>query len=176
MRVFAFIVIAAVGAAPHAGAAQAGAMPPPAQQAPTTPPPASPSSATQAATPEPQAQSRPDYSYAPQGRRDPFRSLIGTGGDPAPPPRRMADGLAGMRIEELSVRGIMQTRSQLVAMVQGTDNRTYLLHEGDHVADGVVKAVVSDGLVMLQDVSDPRGEPRTREVRRLLKSYEDDQR
>lgn len=116
------------------------------------------------------------YTYSPQGRRDPFLSLLGTGGDPAPPPRKMVDGLAGMRVEDLSVRGIMQTRNQLVAMVQGTDNRTYVLHEGDKVADGVVKAVVADGLVMLQDVSDPRAQDRTREVRKLLKSFEDNQR
>ena len=88
----------------------------------------------------------------------------------------MVDGLAGMRIEDLSVRGIMQTRNQLVAMVQGTDNRTYVLHEGDKVADGVVKAVVADGLVMLQEVSDPRAQERTREVRKLLTSFEDNQR
>ncbi|MGE0449166.1 MAG: hypothetical protein AB7Q29_06220 [Vicinamibacterales bacterium] len=116
------------------------------------------------------------YTYNPQGRRDPFVSLMGTGGDAAAPPRRMADGVAGMRVEDMSVRGIMQTRSQLVAMVQGTDNRTYVLHEGDRIADGIVKAVVADGLVMLQDVDDPRAPERTREVRKLLKSFEDNQR
>jgi len=72
------------------------------------------------------------------------------------------------------VRGIMQSRERLVAMVQGSDNRTYLIHQGDKLADGVVKSITPQGLVLVQDVSDPRAKEKTREVRKLLKSPDDE--
>jgi Tfp pilus assembly protein PilP len=81
---------------------------------------------------------------------------------------------AGIRVDELSVRGIMQSRERLVAMVQGADNRTYLIHQGDKLADGVVKSITPQGLVLVQDVSDPHATDKTREVRKLLRTPEDD--
>jgi Tfp pilus assembly protein PilP len=74
----------------------------------------------------------------------------------------------------MSVRGIMQSRERLVAMVQGSDNRTYLIHQGDKLADGVVKSITPQGLVLVQDVSDPRAKEQSREVRKLLRSPEDE--
>ena len=113
------------------------------------------------------------FTYAPDGRRDPFQSLIGTGGDPKAA-KPTAAGIAGIRVDELSVRGIMQSRERLVAMVNGPDNRTYLIHQGDKLADGVVKSITPQGLVLVQDVSDPRAKEKTREVRKLLRSSEDE--
>ena len=113
------------------------------------------------------------FTYAPDGRRDPFQSLIGTGGDPKAA-KPTAAGIAGIRVDELSVRGIMQSRERLVAMVNGPDNRTYLIHQGDKLADGVVKSITPEGLVLVQDVSDPRAKEKTREVRKLLRSSEDE--
>lgn len=113
------------------------------------------------------------YNYEPAQRRDPFQGLT-TGGDPTAAPKRSGDGIAGMRVDDLAVRGIMQSRDRFVAMVQGADNRTYLIHQGDKLADGVVKSVTPDGLVLLQDVNDPRATEKTREVRKLLRSAEDE--
>ena len=113
------------------------------------------------------------FTYSPDGRRDPFQSLIGTGGDPKAA-KPAAAGIAGIRVDELSVRGIMQSRERLVAMVNGPDNRTYLIHQGDKLADGVVKSITPQGLVLVQDVSDPRAKEKTREVRKLLRSSEDE--
>lgn len=133
-----------------------------AQAAPATPaaPPATPPAST--------------FTYSPEGRRDPFQSLIGTGGDPKTAPKPTAAGIAGIRVDELSVRGIMQSRERLVAMVQGPDNRTYLIHQGDKLADGVVKSITPQGLVLVQDVSDPRAKEKTREVRKALRTPEDE--
>ena len=114
------------------------------------------------------------YSYNADGRRDPFQSLTGTGGDSKAVPRPTIAGIAGIRIDDVSVRGIMQSRERLVAMVQGPDNRTYLIHQGDKLADGVVKSITPIGLVLVQDVSDPRAKEKTREVRKLLRSAEDE--
>ena len=76
-------------------------------------------------------------------------------------------------VGEISVRGVMQSRAALVAMIQGPDNRTYLIHQGDKLADGVVKSVTPQGLVVVQNISDPLSVQKQREVRKLLRSLED---
>lgn len=114
------------------------------------------------------------YSYNADGRRDPFQNLVGTGGDAKVAPKPPAAGIAGINIEDLSVRGVMNSRERLVAMIQGPDNRTYLIHQGDKLADGVVKSITPQGLVLVQDVSDPRAKEKSREVRKLLRSSESD--
>lgn len=113
-----------------------------------------------------------DYSYRPDGRRDPFASLVGAGTD-ARVPSKKGDGPAGFMVGEISVRGVMQSRGSLIAMVQGPDEKTYLVHQGDKLADGVVKNVTPQGLVVVQDVSDPLSVQKHREVRKLLRSLED---
>src|SRR6185436_7798242 len=69
------------------------------------------------------------YTYESGGRRDPFVSLIGTGIEPPVAAPKSADGPAGMTVNEISVRGVMQSRAGLVAMVQGPDKKTYLVHQ-----------------------------------------------
>ena len=114
------------------------------------------------------------FTYNSDGRRDPFQSLLGTGGDAKSAPKPTGAGITGIRVDELSVRGVMQARERLVAMVQGPDNRTYLIHQGDKLADGVVKSITPQGLVLVQDISDPRAKEKTREVRKTLRSAEDE--
>ena len=139
------------------------------QAAPAAPPTASPATAPSAADPQPMP-----YTYSPEGRRDPFQSLTTSSADGKSAPKPTAAGIAGIRVDELSVRGIMQSRERLVAMVQGTDNRTYVIHQGDKLADGVVKSITPLGLVLVQDVSDPHATEKTREVRKLLRTPEND--
>jgi len=76
-------------------------------------------------------------------------------------------------VGEISVRGVLQSRKSFVAMIKGPDNKTYLIHQGDKLADGVVKTVTPQGLVVLQDISDPLSAQKQREVRKLLRSLED---
>ncbi len=137
-----------------------------------------PSVSAQSAPAPPKAESQPaaPFNYDAEGRRDPFLSLTGggTGSDAKALPKPTAAGIAGIRVDELSVRGVMQSRERLVAMVQGPDNRTYLIHQGDKLADGVVKSITPHGLVLVQDVSDPRAKEKTRDVRKRLRSPEDE--
>lgn len=143
---------------------------------------AKPSTATpSAATPPAAAVVVPDafplsgpYTYKSDGRRDPFQNLSGTGGDPKAPPRAPVAGIAGIRVDDLSVRGVMQSRDRLVAMIQGPDSRTYLIHQGDKLADGAVKSITPQGLVLLQDIVDPRAKDRTREVHKALRTSDDE--
>jgi Tfp pilus assembly protein PilP len=117
-----------------------------------------------------------EYSYKADGRRDPFLGMgaaaATTSGAVSGSVRR-ADGPSAFMVGEISVRGVMQSKSKFVAMIKGPDNKTYLIHQGDKLADGVVKTVTPQGLVVLQDISDPLSAQKQREVRKLLRSLED---
>ena len=115
----------------------------------------------------------PNFEYAPQGRRDPFISLVNRGKDEQRPERRRdgkrAEGVPGMLTGELTVRGIMQTRGAWVAMVSGPDGKVYTVRAGDKLADGVIRQVTATSVVILQEVNDPLSLEKQREVRKFLR-------
>jgi Tfp pilus assembly protein PilP len=148
----------AVGAQAPAGGSAVKA---PAQAQPVAPPAAKP------ATPPPDP-----YTYQADGRRDPFLSLVGTGSEARAIPGKR-DGPAGLTVAEVSVRGVMQSRGALIAMIHGADNKTYIVHQGDKLADGTIKTITPQGLIVVQEVSDPLSLVKQREVRKLLRSLED---
>ena len=113
-----------------------------------------------------------NYTYQAEGRRDPFLSLTSNVSDNKAPMTR-AEGIGGLTVTDLSVRGVMKSRGSLIAMVQGPDKRAYVVHQGDKFADGTVKAVTVEGLVIVQQVNDPLSLVKQREVRKLLRSVED---
>jgi type IV pilus assembly protein PilP len=129
-------------------------------------------SAAQPAAPRPEPPAE-TYNYNPDGRRDPFLSLVGAGNDQRGAPSRRGEGIAGMTLAEISVRGVLQSRGTLIAMVQGPDNRTYMVRQGDKFADGVVQSVTAEGLMIVQEVNDPLSLIKQRVVRKPLRSLED---
>jgi Tfp pilus assembly protein PilP len=147
--------------------------PPAAPAAAATPPPvtaSAPNGAPAAKTAEPAAES---YTYEADGRRDPFLSLTAAVESRAPLTR--AEGVAGIAVGELSVRGVLKSKGSLIAMVQGADKRAFVVHPGDKLFDGTVKAVTVEGLVIVQQVNDPLSLVKQREVRKTLRSVEDAQ-
>ena len=117
-----------------------------------------------------------NYEYAADGRRDPFLSLVNRGVDAAALGQQQvkrAEGVPGLLTAEITVRGIVQTRGAYVAMVAGADNKVYSVRAGDKLADGVVRAVTSDAVVILQEVNDPLSLEKQREVRKLLRGGEE---
>lgn len=165
----AFVVALSLGLLPSGITAQT-------PSAPAAKPPQTPAAAeapAEAQTPEPPTPPAAEpYSYQPDGRRDPFLNLLARGNEP----RRGLDrpeGTAGLMTAEVTVRGVVESRGELVAMVQGPDRRSYTIRQGDKLMDGVVKAIIVDGLVVTQDVNDPLSLVKQREVRRLLRSVED---
>ena len=54
-------------------------------------------------------------------------------------------------------------------MVQGPDNKTYLVRQNDKLLDGTVKAITAQGLVILQEVNDPLSLVKQKEVRKMLR-------
>jgi Tfp pilus assembly protein PilP len=78
-----------------------------------------------------------------------------------------------MTVAEVSVRGIMQSRGALIAMVEGPDKKTYVVHQGDKFVDGAIKTITPQGLVVVQDINDPLSLVKHREIRKMLRSIED---
>jgi type IV pilus assembly protein PilP len=102
------------------------------------------------------------YRYDPQGRRDPFRSLIG------PTPRidagQRPEGLPGFLIDELKLQGIFRTRQGFTAMFNAPDNKGYSVRIGDKVLDGEIVRITATSVVFRQEVNDPTRIERYREV------------
>lgn len=118
----------------------------------------------------------PNYEYSPDGRRDPFISLVNRGDagvDTGAATAKRAEGVPGMLTAEMTVRGIVQTRGAWVAMVSGPDGKVFTVRAGDKLADGVIRMVNATTVVILQEVNDPLSLEKQREVRKFLRGGEE---
>lgn len=115
------------------------------------------------------------FTYNPEGRRDPFVSLLRRGADPQRGEAARPSGIAGLLVSEVSVRGIVGSRNGLVAVLQGADGRTYIVRQGDALFDGVVRSITEDAVVFLQQVNDPLSLDKQREVRKVLRQTQEAQ-
>jgi Tfp pilus assembly protein PilP len=113
------------------------------------------------------------YAYSPEGRRDPFVSLLKRAADVRARQGKAPAGVTGFLVSELVLKGIMQSRSDHVALVTGPDNKTYMVRANDRLLDGSVRAITADTLVCLQDVNDPLSLTKQREVRMTLRAVAD---
>ena len=93
------------------------------------------------------------FTYDARGRRDPFISLA-LGMNVLPPEERIP-GLGGMLIQEVSLRGLVRTSEGYIAMIQGTDNKSYFAREGERMYDGMIEAIDSEKVVFRQEINDP---------------------
>jgi len=110
------------------------------------------------------------YTYDAAGRRDPFVTLLGRGGDVPAPGAARPQGLAGILIGEATLKGVMKTaRGDYVALLQSPDNKTFIAHTGDKVLDGAVKSISAAEVVFTQDVNDPLSLVKQREVRKAIR-------
>jgi len=144
----------------------------PAKPKPGTPAPAAaPAQPPAGQTAQPPAEGPSTFTYNPDGRRDPFISLLGRGSDPKSKGTRPA-GVPGLLINEVSVKGIVRNTSGFVALIQGPDNKTYVVKAGDRLMDGTVKSIVQDAVVFSQDVNDPLSLVKQKEIRKVLRSVD----
>jgi hypothetical protein len=137
------------------GAAAQASAPPPATDAATTP-----------AAPQ-------GYSYNAAGRRDPFVPLFNRGADPRATVVNRPEGLPGVAVGEVAIKGIVHSRGAYIAMLQAPDNKTYVVRNGDRLFDATVKAVTADAVVFVQQVNDPLSLVKQREIRRPLRPIEE---
>jgi type IV pilus assembly protein PilP len=115
------------------------------------------------------------YSYNPQGRRDPFVSLmrpVGPQGGKVRP-----QGLPGFLIQEVALKGVVKTQggglgsaaqAGYIAILQGTDGKSYFVTVGQRLFDGAIVAVDASSVSFRQEVTDPLSPVRTRDVRKTL--------
>jgi Tfp pilus assembly protein PilP len=108
------------------------------------------------------------FSYDPGNRRDPFKSLL------AGPERTelrgpRPEGIPGLLIDEIDLKGIWRTGKGFVAQVVATNQKkTYLLKEGDQLYDGDVVSINHAEVVFKQIVQDPTALKPFREVVKSL--------
>lgn len=133
-----------------------------------------PAPASPSAQPKPDQQTAAEvYSYNPEGRRDPFVSLLFRGTESRPNRENRPDGPAGLMITEIGIRGILRSRDGFVAMISGPDSKTHIVHAGDKLLDGSVKAITADSVIFSQDVNDPLSLVKQREVRKYLRATQE---
>jgi Tfp pilus assembly protein PilP len=113
-----------------------------------------------------------DFTYKAEGRRDPFVSLVGRGSEPRASASRV-EGLPGMLINEVSLKGVMKERAGFIAMLQGPDKKTYVVRAGQRLLDGRLKSITADSVVFAQEVTDSFSLVKQREVRKTLRSGEE---
>jgi Tfp pilus assembly protein PilP len=155
---------AAPASAPHATPAA-----PVPQAAPATVP--APPAAPAAVGPELEPQG---YTYRPDGRRDPFTSLLMRGSQTQKPSvGARAVGLSGLETSEVTLKGTIASQGGYVGILQGADNKTYIVRSGDRLLDGMIRTITQDSMVVTQQVTDPLSLEKQREVRKVLRQTEE---
>jgi Tfp pilus assembly protein PilP len=147
-----------------------------------TPQPGSPvavTPATAVVAPAEPGQAKPDavdpqgFSYNPEGRRDPFVSLLRRGAsESATTGSKRLAGLAGLGAAEVSLRGTVKSEGAWVGILEGADSKTYIVRAGDKLSDGSIRSITADSMVILQQVNDPLSLQKEQEVRKLLRQTE----
>jgi Tfp pilus assembly protein PilP len=138
------------------------------------PPASSAATAPAAQTAAPVQTDSPGYTYDRQGRRDPFVSLMRRGSE-MDRTRQAArvPGISGLEVSEVVLKGTMQSRTGYVALVEGTDKKTYIVRSGDRLLDGTVRTITANTMVISQQVNDPLSLEKQREVRKTLRQTDE---
>ena len=78
-----------------------------------------------------------------------------------------------MNVSDITVTGVAQIGGAYLAMVQGPSGKTYIVYPGDRLRDGTIRSITPQGLVMVHEINDPQSLARQREVRKVLRSFEE---
>jgi Tfp pilus assembly protein PilP len=164
------LLIATVASAGQTASAAAAKTPAPAAVAAAT----ATTAAAQAESKDAAAPLEPQgFTYNPDGRRDPFVSLQRRGSDERANRGVRPSGLAGISTSEISLRGTMKSPGGFVGILQGVDNKSYIVRVGDKLFDGSVRSITADAVVIRQQVDDPLSPQKEREVRKQLRQTEE---
>ena len=114
------------------------------------------------------------YTYSPGGRRDPFISLLLRGSQTQRPSvGARAAGLSGLETSEVTLKGTIASQGGFVGILQGSDNKTYIVRAGERLLDGTIRTITQDSMVITQQVTDPLSLEKQREVRKVLRQTEE---
>ena len=117
---------------------------------------------------------RNGFIYNAAGRRDPFISLAKpiASDDAARGPKR--PGIEGFLLQEISLKGVVKNIDGWIAVLEGPDRKGYFVRVGQRMYDGVITAVDGAGLTFRQEITDPLSPAKSRDVRRLLNSAQEE--
>ncbi len=117
---------------------------------------------TQAATPAPVVMALEPIRYRPEGRRDPFSSLV------APPSEETAVDVGGYKLS-----GIVWQRNQYFALLETPDGLGHILKVDDRLGPGTrVKEITKDAVLIEMTGRQTPGQPATRTIRLELEKKE----
>jgi Tfp pilus assembly protein PilP len=120
----------------------------------------------------PQAPPAEPYTYNPEGRRDPFVSLVSRGFQ-TDSTGKHAEGLSGLSTSEIVLSGILQSAGGYLALVKAPDGKNYTAHVNDRLADGTIRSITPSYMVIMQEVNDPLSLVKVKEVRKGLRASDD---
>ena len=83
------------------------------------------------------------------------------------------NGLAGLETSEVTLKGTIATQGTYVGILQGSDNKTYIVRAGDKLLDGTIRVINPESMVIAQQVTDPLSLEKQREVRKVLRQTEE---
>ena len=107
------------------------------------------------------------FAYNPQGRRDPFVSLLKpVSADQGARTRKQ--GMEGFLVQEVALKGVVKMQKGYRAMLLGTDGKSYFVSVGQRLYDGVIVAIDAGSVTFRQEVTDPLTTVRSRDVRKTL--------
>ncbi len=109
-----------------------------------------------------------DFVYEVGGRRDPFISLLANVAPGEGDMRVRPPGMPGFLIQEMTLKGIVADRTGFIAMLEGSDSKSYFARVGQPHYDGTITAMDAATVTFRQDVRVPLARERTREVVKSL--------
>ncbi len=113
-----------------------------------------------------------EFSYNPEGRRDPFWNLLQ--GKSVKENREAIEGIAGLMIDELDLEGIVYANGAFKALLKGPDTRPYMVGIGDKVYDGEVVAMSRNSVSFKKSLTVALGGQRDRIILKTLNPEEED--
>ena len=84
-----------------------------------------------------------------------------------------APGLSGLETSEVTLKGTIASQGGYVGILQGSDNKAYIVRAGDRLLDGTIRTITQDSMVVTQQVTDPLSLEKQREVRKVLRQTEE---
>ncbi len=114
------------------------------------------------------------YNYDPQGRRDPFLSLIQEAKEK--PRKKGATPVENFDVSEIRLIAIAWDNQQYYAMITLPDNKSYTVRKGVVLGlhGGRVESITKDSMVIREEVKDYRGQIKPRDTILKLRKEEDE--
>ena len=111
----------------------------------------------------------------PQGRRDPFITLVGKQSGGSGPTVNLPPGKGGLQVSTLILQGIVSGPNGMIAVVANPQKSVYFLRVGDELFDGRVEKIEIGSVHFHEVGKDAFGKPVEREVTRKLNPSSGDQ-